>query len=551
MPIDGSIVGLYLLVTMIAGLAVRKYVSRVEDFLVAGREMNVYLGIASLAATEFGVITCMYTAQAGYTAGFSGSLPGIVQAVSMFLIGITGFCVNPLRKSGAMTLPELFEKRYGKFVRWLSGVVIILGGLLNMGVFLKITGDFLCLVCGIHIQYLVLMMTGLLVLGTIYTVLGGMISVLVTDFLQFIVMSAGLLVVTLLILYTGSGVNENAHIGWQKIVDTVEKYHKAGGFNPFANGANGWAFFLNQVITITAANLTWQTSITRLLAAKDAKTGRQIYTRTSFFFVCRWLIPGMWGIAALAYLGWHPLKQLVEMKQVTQTELAAIPAPVQEKIENSALNAPLKDLTPEEMAAIPLPLQNKLNDVSLNSMPYFLSLFLPVGFMGLLVAAMLAADMSSTSSYMLVWSSVIYNDILAPFRKGKWSDKRAILWNRFIVALIGVYLFVFGLLYHPEGNIWSFLLLTGSIYLSSMSVLLIACCYWRKANDWGALGAIIVGAALPLTHLTLEKIDATKAFALSIGKDYVGIATFVLAGVAMVIGSLLKQQKATAQADMP
>src|ERR1043165_2300944 len=54
-PIDGSIVGLYLLVTMIAGLAMRRYVERVDDFLVAGREMDVFLGIASLAATEFGI----------------------------------------------------------------------------------------------------------------------------------------------------------------------------------------------------------------------------------------------------------------------------------------------------------------------------------------------------------------------------------------------------------------------------------------------------------------------------------------------------------------
>ncbi|MCY2992438.1 MAG: hypothetical protein NTY19_31845 [Planctomycetota bacterium] len=46
--LDGSIVGLYLLATMVAGLMVRKYVARVDHFLVAGREMDVYLGIASI-----------------------------------------------------------------------------------------------------------------------------------------------------------------------------------------------------------------------------------------------------------------------------------------------------------------------------------------------------------------------------------------------------------------------------------------------------------------------------------------------------------------------
>ena len=55
---DGGIVGLYLLLTMAAGIGMRRYVGKLEDYLVAGREMNLHLGIASLAATEFGIITC-------------------------------------------------------------------------------------------------------------------------------------------------------------------------------------------------------------------------------------------------------------------------------------------------------------------------------------------------------------------------------------------------------------------------------------------------------------------------------------------------------------
>src|SRR5262249_35473616 len=102
--IDGSIVGAYLLATMVAGLMVRKYVGGVEDFLVAGREMDVHLGIASLAATEFGIVTCMYTAEAGYRFGFAGSVPGIEMALAMFVVGWTGFCIKPLREAGVITL---------------------------------------------------------------------------------------------------------------------------------------------------------------------------------------------------------------------------------------------------------------------------------------------------------------------------------------------------------------------------------------------------------------------------------------------------------------
>ncbi|MFK5974508.1 MAG: hypothetical protein QM485_14650 [Flavobacteriaceae bacterium] len=60
--IDGGIVLVYLAGTITAGLWVRRYVKNLNDFLVAGRSVNLYLGIASLAATEFGIATCMANA---------------------------------------------------------------------------------------------------------------------------------------------------------------------------------------------------------------------------------------------------------------------------------------------------------------------------------------------------------------------------------------------------------------------------------------------------------------------------------------------------------
>jgi SSS family solute:Na+ symporter len=473
--LDGSIVGLYLLVTMIAGLMVRKYVGNVEDFLVAGREMDVYLGIASLAATEFGIVTCMYTAQNGYEKGFAGATPGILMAAAMAGVGLTGFVIKPLRDSGVITIPELLEQRFGGRIRWAAGVVIVLGGLLNMGVFLRTGGQFLVLVAGLDVRYLEIMMTVLLVGVAVYTILGGMLSVLVTDFLQFVVMSAGLILVTILILM---------NVGWEKLVTTVETNYGAGGFNPFVNSTMGWQYVLFNLMLNTAAVLTWQTIIARVLAAKDTRTGRKVYTRTSFFFVCRFLIPGIWGIAALATLG---------------------------------------------------PVAN-----TLEAMPTYLSTAVPAGLMGILIAAMLAADMSTDSSYMLTWCSVIYNDILAPFRKRPWSQRKGLFWNRTIIAVIGIFLLFYGLWYPLKGDLWTYLGVTGTIYLASISVLLIACCYWPRANSWGAAASIFVSAVIPITYLVMEQLPATAAFAKSIGPYYSGIATYVLSGAAMVIGSALK-----------
>lgn len=482
--LDGSIVGVYLLLTMFAGLYVRKYVSKVDDFLVAGREMDVYLGIASLAATEFGIVTCMYTAQNGYKFGFAGATPGILMALAMLFVGLTGFVIKPLRDSGVVTIPQLIEKRFGPNIRWAAGVVIVLGGLLNMGVFLRIGGQFLVQVAGMNVGYLEITMTILLIGVAVYTILGGMLSVLITDFLQFIVMSFGLIAVTILILYT---------VGWDTLVATVETHHGAGGFNPFVHPEMGWQYVVFNGLLNLAAVLTWQTTIARVLAAKDSKTGQRIYTSTSFFFVCRFLIPGIWGIAALAVLG------------------TSVPD-------------------------------------SLDAMPMFLAKAVPMGLMGILIAAMLAADMSTDSSYMLTWASVIYNDILAPFRKG-WSDKRGLLWNRFIVAGIGIFLLIYGLWFKLEGDLWTYLGLTGTIYLASISVLLVSACYWEKANSWGAVASIFVSAAIPLGFLIMEKIDVPSAnkLAKDIGPYYSGIAAYICSALAMVVGSYLKPKGGLAE----
>jgi len=477
--LDGSIVGVYLIVSIAAGLSVRKYVGKVEDFLVAGREMDVYLGVASLAATEFGIVTCMSAAELGYKHGFAGATAGILGFFAMLLIGWTGFCVQPLRASGVITIAELFDQRFGPVIRWLSGLVIVLGGLLNMGVFLRTGGEFLVVVCGINPDYLEITMTVMLVAVGLYTIVGGMLSVLVTDYLQFLVMSVGMLAVTVLTLW---------YVPWEQMASTVEAKYGAGGFNPFANESLGWAYVVSQALVNSAAMLTWQTIIVRILAAKDAKTGRKIYTRTSFFFACQFIIPGLWGIAAL-----------VVLKQ-----------PFAPGTESQA-------------------------------MPMFLATTAwPLGLTGLLVAAMLAADMSTDSSYMLTWGSVIYNDLLAPFRRGSWSEKRGLRWNRAIIALIGVFLLIYGLWYPLKQSLWTYLTMTGTVYLASMSTLLVACCYWKKANDWGAGAAIAVGAIVPVSFLVCEQLPATAEMAKRIGPDLATIAAFVGSGLAMVLGSYLK-----------
>jgi len=177
---------------------------------------------------------------------------------------------------------------------------------------------------------------------------------------------------------------------------------------------------------------------------------------------------------------------------------------------------------------------------SIFAMPRFLSMVIPVGLIGILVASMLAADMSTNSSYMLAWSSVIYNDIMKPLHKGRWSEKKGLFWNRLLIACIGIFLLLYGLWYPLKGDLWVYLQVTGTIYLSSMSVILISACYWNKANDWGAFAAIIAGAFIPVCFLVMQQIEFTQSLTQQIGPYKTGVATYLAAGLAMVAGSLIK-----------
>src|SRR5262245_66005305 len=98
-------------------MAVRRYAGKLENFILAGRGVNAYLGAASLAATELGLVTCMYTGQLGYQAGFAGIFIGVATAFWVLPSGWTGVLVKRLRATGAATVPERFGRVYGPVVR--------------------------------------------------------------------------------------------------------------------------------------------------------------------------------------------------------------------------------------------------------------------------------------------------------------------------------------------------------------------------------------------------------------------------------------------------
>src|SRR5439155_1678001 len=292
--LDWLIILAYLAASLFAGIYGRKFISGVSDFLVAGRQLGTFIGVATLAATEIGTITFMYYAELGYKTGFSSFVNGLIAGAVMIFLGRTGLIVRKLRALGLMTMPEFFEVRYSRKLRVFTGILMATGGILNMGVFLKVEGTFLVLISGLSLNYLKEAMTGILILELIYTVLGGMVSVVITDFIQFVALSLGTLLVTVYSIYS---------VGWGNMYDAVFKTMGAEGFSPILNPEYGWSYIIFLIVGSLAGDTCWQAVAMRTFSTRDPETSRKVFSWTGFVFLGRGMMPMLWGIAALTMLG--------------------------------------------------------------------------------------------------------------------------------------------------------------------------------------------------------------------------------------------------------
>jgi SSS family solute:Na+ symporter len=161
-----------------------------------------------------------------------------------------------------------------------------------------------------------------------------------------------------------------------------------------------------------------------------------------------------------------------------------------------------------------------------------------VGVLGTVIAAMLAAEMSTDSGYLLTWATVIYNDLVMPCLQRPLPQWARLLTIRALVLVIGVFLVFYGLWYQLPGAAWDYLAVTGNIYLASVFSLLVGALYWRTANRWGAMAALVLGAVGPITFLIVNAV-VEEGSPYRIAPAVAGLSAFGLAFGGMFFGSLL------------
>ncbi len=453
--IDGVIVAVYLALSLLIGVWVRRYARDMTAYIGADRKIGTWLGVATMLGTEMGLVTVMYSAQKGFTGGFAAFHIALIAGVSTLLIGATGFIVGPLRRAEVLTIPEYYEKRFSRRVRVLGGCILAFGGILNMGLFLKVGSKFLVGITGLSGEGWALptVMVGLLLLVLVYTALGGMISVILTDYVQFVILTFGLLAAT------GMAI---AKLGWENIFETSRAVLGEAGFNPVAEGSDfGWSYVLWMFVTAGLVGCAiWPTAVSRALTMESERAVRRQYMVSSISFTVRFMIPYFWGICALVF------------------------------IHSSPEGADLKGLffPPEGSGVVAVD--------NLYALPVFLGRLLPPVVIGIITAAMIAAFMSTHDSYFLCWSSVITQDVVAPLRGRRGlSEGARVRLTRLIIFALGGYVLYWGLFYEGSDDIWDYMAVTGAIYFNGAIAVLIGGIYWKGASRAGAMAALIAGCS--------------------------------------------------------
>ena len=472
-PIDYIIVAIYLMLVFYIGISFRDKTSDFSTFMIADRKVGLSLGVATMLGTELGLITVMYNAQNGVLNHFSAFHIGLIASIVTLFIGMTGIVIVKLRELRVKSIPEYYEYRFGKNVRILGAIILALGGILNMGLFLKVGAIFLQGILGIGVEgALPIIMVVLLILVLIYTTLGGMISVIITDYIQFVILSFGLMLSVIFSIY---------HLGWSNIFSSLESIVDNSDiiYNPVKS--KGGLYITWQVVLGFVSAVIWPTAITRALSLNSPNAVKKQYLWSSISFLIRFMIPCFLGICAFIYFNGEVSNSLIMM-------------------------------------------------------PEYLVEILPVGVLGITVAAMLAAFMSTHDSYLLCWSTIITNDIIDPLTGSNLNSTKKINYSRIIIIILGIYILYWGLVYDGGDSIWSYLGITGAIYFTGAISVILFGLYWDKASSYGAIAALLGGLS---AIIGLEPIRNSIPILKGYEAEHIGLLTLCFSILLMIIFSII------------
>ena len=271
----------YLVGMLVIGYVVGKLkIKNADDYMVAGRRMGVFMVAFSLSANNIG---------GGSTTGLAGkaftswgmSAVWYVLAASIAMIPLAYFAPK-IRKTMAVTIPEVVGRRFGKFSSGFSAILNILALFCLTSSQIAASGSVVSVLTGIDTR-ICLLIAGLVVI--LYTTFGGMIADQISDLVQFIIILVGLAIATPFVI-KGCG-------GWSTIASKLP-----GDQLSFTK--IGWVAIIGYIFNYFCTFLSGPEMISRFESAKDEKTAQRASLVSAVLMAAMAIFPTLLGLAALS-----------------------------------------------------------------------------------------------------------------------------------------------------------------------------------------------------------------------------------------------------------
>ncbi|MFE2772558.1 sodium/proline symporter PutP [Microbacterium resistens] len=429
--------GLYFAGMLLIGWMAYRRTSDHEDYMLGGRNLPPWVAALSAGASDMSGWLVMGLPGAIYAAGLIEAWIAIGLLLGAYL---NWKIVAPRLRAytevsrNSITVPSFLENRLRdgtRLLRIISGTVILVFFTLYISSGMVAGGVFF--ESSFNGDYLTGMMlvTGVTLL---YTLFGGFLGASFTDVVQGLMMVVALIVVPVAAVVAIGGLGETSELIGEIAPDHLSLL-------------SGTAFTGGTILAIVSA-LAWGLGyfgqphiIVRFMALRspqEAKSARRI------------------GISWMAVsLGGAVLSGLVGAAYIAKTGV---------------------DLTNPETVVL-LMSQTLLH-------PFVA---------GLVLAAVLAAIMSTISSQLIVCSSALVEDICRVFRRTPPRPARLVLMGR--LAVLGVAIVAGILAITPNDTILGLVSFAWAGFGAAFGPVILLSLFWRRLTNWGALAGMVVGAA--------------------------------------------------------
>lgn len=406
----------------------------VDDYYVGGRGIgSLHIGL-SVVATDVGGGFSIGLGGLGFIMGLAGSwmlFTGLLGAWLSAVLLIPR--VKKLEQSNRFyTFPQFLGSFYNPQVAFLAGIISAVGylGFTSSQILAGAILAEATFIPHLDRQTALIIMGGIVIL---YTAMGGIKAVIYTDTVQWIILMAGLVFVGIPIAYLSVG-------GLSGIQEVLPPRF-------FSLGNISWQQLLNWAVTIIPIWFVGMTLYQRIYASRNKQQAQRA-----------WFVAGLFEWPVMAFMG-------VLLGLFARVAL------------EQGMFAYLGYTSPSDIDAE-------------MGLPLLLRSVLPVGLMGLMMAAYFSAIMSTADSCLMASSGNFLTDILTKWFHIPESKKKFLLLSQLLTLLLGS---IALLLATRMPNVLELMLYSYAFMVSGLFVPVIAALFLKKASSTAAFYAMLLG----------------------------------------------------------